>query len=183
MHQPSGQSTVPALPALLQDRVLAGEWVLDPGASSVRFKSGIFGLIPVRGVFRDVRGNGAVSADGELSGHLTVSAASVDTKNKRRDTHLRSADFFDSANNPDITFTTHDIRPSDPGVIVTGALSIRGHTRPVSFAATASVADDHHARIEAEIPINRSDFGIDWNWAGLVSMKTTVTVHAVFVRQ
>lgn len=182
MQQPSGQSTVPALPALLQDGVLAGEWVLDPRASSVRLKTGILGFIPVRGVFREVHGNGTVSPEGEFSGTLTVATASIDTKNERRDTHLRSADFFDSAKNPDITFSTHGIRPSDAGVLVSGALTVRGHTRPVSFAATTSVQGDGEVWLDADLHINRRDFGVDWNWAGLMSMKNTITVHAVFTR-
>jgi polyisoprenoid-binding protein YceI len=51
------------------------------------------GLVPVNGVFREVSENGAVSADGEVSGTVTVAAASIDTNNTRRDAHLRSADF------------------------------------------------------------------------------------------
>ena len=83
---------------------LAGEWVLDPRKSSIRLKSSsMWSLTPVNGVFREVRGNGTVFPDGEVSGTVTVAAASIDTKNIRRDTHLRSADFFDSGNNPDIT--------------------------------------------------------------------------------
>jgi polyisoprenoid-binding protein YceI len=182
MQQSSGQSTVPALPALLQDGVLAGEWVLDPHASSVRLKTAIMGVIPVRGSFRELSGNGAVSPDGAPSGTLRVATASIDTKNEKRDTHLRSADFFDSTNNPDMTFTTHDIRPSGAGVVVTGALTVRGHTRPLSFVATSAVHSDDEVWLDAEVFINRRDFGVDWNWAGLMSMKNTVTVHAVFTR-
>ncbi|MBO0880697.1 MAG: YceI family protein [Mycobacterium sp.] len=138
--------------------------------------------LPVRGVFDDVRGNGVVSPDGAVSGTFSVGTASIDTKNERRDTHLRSADFFDSANNPDITFVTHDIRPSGGSVVVTGALTVRAHTRPVSFGATVSVQIDGEVWLDAQVHINRRDFGVDWNWAGLMSMKNIVTVHAVFTR-
>jgi YceI-like domain len=62
------------------------------------------------------------SPDGEVSGTVTVAAASIDTSSTRRDEHLRSADFFDTANNPDSTFTADGIRPSGQGVMVTGAL-------------------------------------------------------------
>lgn len=179
MQQPSGQSTVPAL---LQDGVLTGEWIMDPRASSVRLKTGILGFIPVRGVFHEVRGNGTVAPDGLVNGVFTVVADSIDTGNERRDTHLRSADFFDCANNPDITFSTHDIRPADAGVLVAGELTVRGHTRPVSFAATVSVPGDGEVWLDADVHINRRDFGVDWNWAGVMSMKNTVTVHAVFTR-
>jgi len=105
MQEPSEQVTAPALQALLTGRALAGEWVLDPRRSSIRLKSKIIGLVPVTGVFRQVAGNGTVSADGGVSGAVTVAAASIDTKNARRDRHLRSADFFDTGNHPDLTVT------------------------------------------------------------------------------
>ena len=137
MQTPS--TTAPALQDLLKGGTLTGEWVLDPRNSSVRLKSKSMGLIPVHGVFREVSGSGTVSPDGTATGTLLVAAASIDTQNTKRDTHLRSADFFDSDNHPDISFTADDIRPSAQGVAVTGALTIRGRTRPMSFDATASV--------------------------------------------
>ena len=70
------------------------------------------GLAPVNGLFRQVAGTGTITPAGEVSGAITVVAASIDTKNTRRDTHLRSADFFDSENYPDITFTVEGMRPS-----------------------------------------------------------------------
>ena len=101
MQAPPGQPTGQALRALLADGTLAGDWVLDARRSSVRLKSrSVWGLAPVNGVFREVSGSGAISKDGSASGTLTVAAASIDTGNIQRDTHLRSADFFDSANHP-----------------------------------------------------------------------------------
>ena len=94
MQAPSEHMTAP-VQALLTDRALAGEWALDPRRSSIRLKSrSMWGLVPVNGVFREVRGHGTVSADGRVSGTVAVAAASIDTRNTRRDTHLRSADFF-----------------------------------------------------------------------------------------
>ncbi len=183
MQAPSGHMTAPALRALLKDGALAGEWVLDPRRSSIRLKSKVMGLAPVNGVFRQVRGNGTVFPTGKVSGTLTVAAASIDTSNARRDTHLRSADFFDSANHPDITFTAEAVRPSGEGVAVTGALTVRGRTRPLSFEAGASVQGDGQIWLDAEARINRADFGLTWNLLGMVSMHNTLTVHAVFTRR
>lgn len=182
MHAPSGQLTAPAVQALLKDGALAGKWALDPRASSVRLKSKVYGLIPVNGVFREVTGNGVVSPDGEASGILTIAAASIDTKNTRRDTHLRSADFFDSGNNPDITVIVDRIRPSGQDVTVTGMLTVRGRTRPLSFAAVASVHGDGEIWLDADVRINRADFGLTWNLLGMVPATSTLTVHAVFAR-
>jgi polyisoprenoid-binding protein YceI len=174
--------TAPALLDLLKGGTLTGEWVLDPRNSSVRLKSKSMGVIPVKGIFREVSGSGTVSPDGTATGTLLVAAASIDTQNTKRDTHLRSADFFDSDNHPDISFTADDIRPSGQGVAVTGALTIRGRTRPLSFDATASVPGDGEVWLDAEFRVNRADFGITWNVLGMVSQISVITIHAVFTR-
>ena len=184
MQAPSGHMTAPGVQALLTDRALAGEWALDPRTSSVRLKSrAMWGLAPVNGVFREVSGNGTVSPDGRVSGAVTVAAASIDTRNTRRDTHLRSADFFDSGSKPDITFTVEGIRPSGQRVAVTGALTVRGRTRPLSFDAAASAAGNGEIWLDAEVRINRADFGLTWNPIGMAGVNNTLTVHAVFTRR
>ncbi|MGH3422652.1 MAG: YceI family protein [Streptosporangiaceae bacterium] len=184
MATPTGQVTAPALEALLTGGALAGGWAVDPGQSSIQLTNrSMWGLVPVNGVFREVSGSGTVSPDGEVSGTFTVSAASIDTKNTRRDKHLRSADFFDTARYPDITLTADGIRPSGQGVAVTGMLTVRDRTRPVSFDAVASVPGDGEVWLDAVIDVNRADFGLTWNLLGTVSMHNTLTVHAVFTRR
>jgi polyisoprenoid-binding protein YceI len=137
---PSEQLTALALQELLKDAALAGEWILDPSRSTVSLKSrSMWGLARVNGVFRQVTGNGTISPAGEASGAITMAAATIDTKNTRRDTHLRLADFFDSDNYPHITFTADGIRPSGQGVTVTGTLSVRDRARPLTFDGTAAV--------------------------------------------
>src|SRR5215472_16654578 len=180
MQAPSDQMTAPALQALLKGGTLAGEWIWDPRKSGIRLNStAMGGLVPQNGDFREVSGNATVSPDGEVSGTVTVAAASIDTKNTRRDTHLRSADFFDSGNNPDIAFTATSIQPSSRGAAVTGTLTVRGRTRPVSFDAAASVHGGE-GWLDAEVHINRADFGLTWNLMGMTSMNNTLTIHAVF---
>lgn len=183
MQTPSGQMAAPGLQALLADGTLAGQWILDPGKSSIRLKSrSMWGLVAVNGAFGEVRGDGTVSPDGKVSGTITVGAASIETKNGKRDTHLRSADFFDTDNNPDITFTAEGIALSDQGVTVTGALTVRDRTRPLSVDATASVQDEE-IWLDAQARINRADFGLSWNSMGMAAMDNTLTIHAVFTRR
>jgi polyisoprenoid-binding protein YceI len=183
----SGQAATPALQELLKDAALAGSWTLDSSKSTVGLKSkSMWGLVPVKGVFREVTGEGTVSPAGQVAGRVAVAAASVDTKNKRRDTHLRSADFFDSDNYPDITFTAEGVRlsgPSDPAVTVTGTLSVRDRTRPLTFGATAAVQDNGEVWLDAQVGINRADFGLTWNRLGLVGTDNIIKVHAVFTRR
>jgi polyisoprenoid-binding protein YceI len=181
---PSGQLTSSALQALLKDGKVAGSWTLDTSRSEIRLKSkSMWGMVPVKGVFRQVTGDGTVSAAGDVSGTITVAAKSVDTKNKKRDEHLRSADFFDVANYPNITFSVDQIRPASEGVTVTGNLTVRGRTRPASFGARVSSFDGGEVWLDGEIEVSRADFGLTWNQMGMASMNSTITIHAVFTRQ
>lgn len=177
----SEQVTAPALQELLEDGALAGEWVLDPSRSTISLKSrGMWGLATVNGTFRQVTGQGHVSRAGGVSGAVTVVAASIDTKNARRDRHLRSADFFDTDNYPDITFTVDGVRPSGQGVTVTGTLTLRGRTRRLTFDGTVAFHEDGEAWLDAEVRIDQTDFGLTWNLMGTVSTNNLLTVHAVF---
>jgi len=173
----------PALQALLKDAALTGTWTLDASKSTVGLRSkSMWGVVSVKGVFRQVSGQGTVSPAGDVSGTMTVSAASIDTKNKKRDTHLRSADFFDSDTYPDITVTVNQARPSGQGVAVSGSLTVRDRTRPVTFDAKVSGISDGEIALDAEIQVNRADFGLTWNQMGMASMHNTIIVHAVFTR-
>ena len=183
MQASPGQLTAP-LQARLRDGTVAGEWILDPHRSSVQLTTRTMcGLVPVTGAFGQVSGVGTVCPSGEVSGTVTVAAASLDTGNPRRDRHLRSADFFDSGNHPDITFTAAGIRPLDRGVAVTGMLTVRGRARPVAFDAAASAHGDGQIRFDAEVRFNRADFGLSWNLLGMASVHNTVTIHATFTRR
>jgi polyisoprenoid-binding protein YceI len=180
---PAGQVTESALQAMLEDAAFTGSWTLDASRSAIGLRSrSMWGLAPVKGTFREVTGSGTVAADGQVSGTVTVTAASVDTKIAKRDTHLRSADFFDTGNHPHITFRVERITPSRQGVTVTGALTVRDRTRPVTFDATISAADRDEVWLDAEVQVNRADFGLTWSPMRMASMRNTITVHAVFSR-
>ncbi len=178
-----GQPAIPALQALAGNGTLTGSWILDPARSEVRLESRhTWGLLPVHGVFRQVSGNGEVTAAGQVSGTLTIAAGSVDTKNNRRDKDLRSAKIFDAASYPDITYTVDGIQPAGDGVRVTGSLTVRGRTRPVSFDAKVSSAAGE-VGLDAEIPVNRADFGLTYSPLRMASLNNTITVHVTFTRQ
>ena len=123
-----------------------------------------------------------MTAAGDVSGIITVAAESVDTKNPKRDKHLRSADFFDIATHPDFTFEVDGASSSDGGVRITGSLTVIGRTRPASFDAAVSMVDGE-VRLDGELQVNRADFGMTWNWMGIAAMRNTIVFHAVFARQ
>ena len=181
---PSGHLAAPAVQALLRDGKLSGSWTLDAARSEIRLKSrSMWGMAPVKGTFREVSGSGTVAPDGAVSGTLTVAAGSIDTKVAKRDTHLRSADFFDAGNHPSITFTVDQITPASEGVTVTGSLTVRGRTRPVTFGAGVSAFDGNEAWLDAEVKVNRADYGLTWNQLGMASLHNTIAIHAVFTRR
>jgi polyisoprenoid-binding protein YceI len=66
---------------------------------------------------------------------------------------------------------------------VTGALTVRDLTRPLSCDAAASGQGDREIWLDAEVVINRADFGLTWNLLGMASMNNTLTIHAVFTRR
>jgi len=179
---PSGPQADPAVQALLRGGELAGSWTLDPARSQVELNTRhTWGLRPLTGVFRQVTGNGTVTAAGEVTGTITVAAASIDTRSTMRDKDLRSAKVFDIANHPDIIYTVDGMQPASEGVRVTGRLTVRGRTRPLSFDATVSAAEGD-VQLEAEVPVNRADFGLTYSPLRMASMHNTIRVRAVFTR-
>ena len=75
------------------------------------------------------------------------------------------------------------MQPSGEGVTVTGSLTVRGKTRPLSFGATVSSPGGDELRLEAEVQVNRGDFGLSWNQLGMASMDNTITIQAAFTRK
>jgi len=173
--------TSESLRAKLGDGSLAGHWTLDPGRSSATLASkSVWGLVPVKGTFHTLEGGGTISPTGEVTGSIALGAESVDTKNSKRDVHLRSADFFHSEKFPQITFSVEDVVPASEGVTVSGTLTVRDRSRQISFPATVEAAGDGDITLDATVAVDRSEFGLTWNQMGMSSMKNTIAIHAVF---
>jgi polyisoprenoid-binding protein YceI len=164
--------------------VETGLWQLDKTATTVavRHKT-MWGLVTVKGAFADVSGQGEVRPDGTAHGSVTLHAASLDTRNAKRDTHLRSADFFDVDNHPEITFSVRGAEAGqDDTVQVTGQLTVRGISRPQSFTAKATDAGADAVTLTAEFTVDREQFGMGWNQLGMLRGLTTVTATLRFTR-
>ena len=142
----------------------------------------MWGLAPVKGAFRGLEGSGTVSAAGEVTGSIALATASLDTKNKKRDTHLRSADFFLTEKYPAITFSVGTLVPASEGVTISGTLTVRDRSRPISFPATVAQVGDSEVALDATVQVDRSEFGLTWNKMGMTSMNNTITIHAVLAR-
>ncbi len=182
MATSAGQAPA-ALRAQLENGSLTGDWALDPARSTAALRSkSMWGLVPIKGAFRSIEGGGTVSPAGEVAGRIALATGSLDTKSKKRDTHLRSDDFFLSEKYPAITFTLDKLVPAGEGVTVSGTLTVRETSHPISFPATVALAGDGQVTLDAAVQVDRSEFGLTWNQLGASSMKNTVTIHAVFTK-
>ena len=169
--------------ALLADGKLAGAWTLDGAKSSVGLRTkSVWGLVKVNGTFGQVTGAAVISAAGEATGTITVAAASIDTGVKKRDDHLRSADFFDAAKYPDITFSATSVALSGESATVSGTLTVRDQTRPVTVSGAVSATGADENSVDTEVPVNRGDYGISFNQLGMMSLDNIITIHAVFAK-
>jgi polyisoprenoid-binding protein YceI len=169
--------------ARLADGSLAGHWVLDPAQSTVGLQSkSIWGLVSVKGTFTEVAGEANVTPAGEVSGTITVNAASIDTKMKKRDDHLRSADFFLTETYPHITFTASQVSLDAGQAVISGTLQVRDQTRSLTFPVTVTESSPDAVVVDAQVHIDRSDFGLTWSQLRMASMKNVLTIHAVLKR-
>ncbi|MFF7309288.1 YceI family protein [Streptomyces sp. NPDC008137] len=164
--------------------VETGLWQLDATASTVgiRHKT-MWGLVTVKGGFGVLSGTGEVRPDGSAVGTLTFDVASLDTGNAKRDTHLRSADFFDADHHPEITFAARgaELRDGDQ-VHVTGQLTVRGISRPLSLTARLTDGGATGLTLDTEFSVDRDQFGMGWNQLGMIRGRTAVTATLRFVR-
>jgi polyisoprenoid-binding protein YceI len=170
--------------ALARDGALAGRWTLDPQASRAEFRVRHFwGLITVRGSFERLEGEGSVGADGTVTGRLIFDAASLTTRNKQRDKHLRSADFFHAEQHPQVVLTAGRASLTDDGRLAAeGTLAAAGVTEPVSFTADILEASADAVTLRAEITVDRSRFGMTWSPMRVASLHATGSVTARFTR-
>jgi polyisoprenoid-binding protein YceI len=147
-------------------------WKLDPTHTSVEFSVKHLMISTVKGRFADVEGTVTVPGDavGDATVEVVIKAASIDTRNEQRDGHLRSADFFDVEQFPELTFTSTAIEGSKDEFTVTGDLTIRGITKPVTLEATFEGQGKDpwggtRMGFSASGKFDRRDFGLVWNQA------------------
>jgi polyisoprenoid-binding protein YceI len=125
-----------------------------------------------------------VAADGAVRGTLTVPAATLNTKNAKRDEHLRSSDFLNVAAHPDITFVVHGGEiDADSRLSVSGEITVAGIARPLVVTAHIEEITDSSALLTASATFDRADFGMTWNQRGMITGRATVEVAAAFIRQ
>ena len=171
-----------------------GRWQIDPGHTEVAFIGRHFMLTKVRGRFTGVAGTITVADEpGESTAEVIIDMASVESGSQARDDHLRSPDFFDTARHPTATFSGRAAGWNGARGLLTGELTIRGITRPVTLRAgyLGHVADPwggQRAIFTAEGTLNREDWGLTWNMpleggGLLVSREIRIEIEAEAVLQ
>jgi polyisoprenoid-binding protein YceI len=160
----------------------AGTWTLDPSATTIELRTkAMWGLTKVKGTFKVVEGSGTVSDDGVVNGTLSIDASSVDTGSKKRDDHLRSADFFEVDKHAHFTYTATGASPAGPDQVkVNGNLTVRGQTRPLDVLATVTHTGTS-AVLNAEFELDRSAWGVSWAKMG-AKLVNQITVSARFTK-
>ena len=179
-----GASPQAALDPLLGGAPAAGRWALDPAASRVEFHVKHFwGVITVHGSFSRVTGEGVVGADGTATGRLTIDAASLDTRNKARDKHLRSADFFDVERHPEVVVAVTSAVVAGPARLACrGTLEAAGRVRPLELMADVDGVGARAVTLRAELVVDRTEFSMTWSPLKMASHQARVTAVARFVR-
>ena len=181
------------IPALLLALPLAAQpdtWELDPAHSAAQFGVRHMGISTVRGNFTKLKGTVQYDPSDPAKGgvDVTIDAASIDTRNERRDNDLRSDHFFDVQKYPTLTFKSKRVESAGTGKLkVIGDLTIHGVTKevPLEVEGPSNPVNDNHGHLHmgasGTTKVKRSDFGMTYGQA-MVGDDITITIDAELVR-
>ena len=146
---------------------ITGTWSIDPVHSEIGFSVRHMMVSKVRGYFRDFSGE-IVTAEDPTQSSVTarINMDSIDTRQEQRDAHIRSADFFDVGNHTEMTFRSTAVAADGDDWTVTGDLTIKGITKPVTLQLELNgfgpdAYGGTRAGFSAKTVISRSEFGVD----------------------
>ena len=155
---------------LVSTGAAADKFIIDKTHSSVQFSVSHMVISKIKGEFGDYTGS-IVYDDKDItksSVNVTIKVASIDTKDEKRDEHLRNTDFFDASTYPEITFKSKRVEKSGDGFVAIGDLTMRGVTKEISMPFTvAGVITDPWGNTRmgasATLKLNRQDYGISFS--------------------
>jgi polyisoprenoid-binding protein YceI len=171
-------------------------WAIDPSHTLVELAVRHMMIANVKGRFTDVSGTIETDGDDPTTARIdvTIAAASIDTREEKRDAHLKSADFLDVESFPEITFRSTNVdRTGQDTLEARGDLTIHGVTKPVVLLITENGRGrdpwgGERAGFSATAQISRKDFGLEWNVAletggVLVGDKVRISIETEVVKQ
>lgn len=156
-------------PAVTIPGYVSGTWDIDPVHSDISIVARHFVVSKVRGHFREFSGTittGEKPLDSAVT--ATIVATSIDTNNDQRDGHIRSGDFLDVENHPQITFTSTGLRADGDDFKLDGDLTLHGVTKPITLdLELVGLGPDAYGGTRIGLSANgsvlRSDFGMKFN--------------------
>ena len=167
-------STAPPSPDTPLAELASGAWRLDPARSSIEFRVPHFwGLITVKGRFE--RYDGTLDLQSQPAVELTIEADSLDTGNRKRDQHLRSADFFDAESHRQVRFVSETAVLNGDTLKVSGRLHAAGKSIPLELDATVGTVDGD-LQIEAITHAAHRELGMTWSPLGMARPISTLIV-------
>jgi polyisoprenoid-binding protein YceI len=156
-----------------------GAWRLDPDRSSVEFHvRHFYGLMTVKGHFD--RYHGTLELNGRPAVELVIDADSLDTKHGKRDQHLRSADFFDVANHPQVRFQSDTATLAGNTLKVSGQLHAAGRSIPLDIDAAVREVDGE-LEVEASALADHRKLGMTWSPLGIMRAPSKLIVRGRLV--
>jgi polyisoprenoid-binding protein YceI len=157
-----------------------GRWRIDPSRSSVEFRTPtLWGLTTVEGQFE--RYDGTLDLERSPAIELTVGAGSLNTKNGLRDRHLRSADFFDAANHPEVRFVSDSATLEGDTLKVRGRLYAAGQSLRLDLNADVRRVGDE-LEVEARTSGDHRELGMSHGLLGMIPTPSELILHARLVR-
>jgi polyisoprenoid-binding protein YceI len=179
-----------ALVALPAFAFAAENWNIDPAHTQSAFTVKHLMISTVRGEFAKTAGKVVLDPVDitRSTVEATIDVASVNTREEKRDGHLKSPDFFDVAKYPTITFKSTKVVKAGEGLKVTGDLTMHGVTKPVELDVTGlskEIKDPMgltRRGVAATAKVNRKDFGVNYGPDAIVSDLVTITIDAELVK-
>ena len=167
---------------IFSDPQSMGAWTVVPDQSTVLVKAKtMWGLSTVKLRFTELSGEGQITAPQTVSGRVDVKTASVQTGIRKRDDHMRSADYFEAEKFPVISIVIKSAEAIEGDVVDLRAdLTVKGTTKPLTLKTRVSPVGDGGMRLTPEATVDRQQFGVDGNMMGMIADKVTITGDVVF---
>ena len=176
--------------------IAAATWNIDSSHSSAQFKVKHLMVSNVKGEFAGITGSLQFDPENLVHSRIeaTIDSRTINTRDEKRDAHLRSPDFFDVERFPTLSFRSGRVSQKPDGELAVGGdLTIHGVTRPVVFAVEGPSAPTRdpwggtRIGLTATTRINRKDFGLTWNAAleaggVVVGEEVTITLEVEFIK-
>jgi polyisoprenoid-binding protein YceI len=157
-----------------------GRWRIDPTRSQVEFRARtLWGRATVKGRFE--RYEGSLDLQRSPAIELKIDAASLNSKNSLRDSHLRSGDFFDVEDNPEVSFVSDSATLDGTQLKVRGRLEAAGESLPLELNATVSPVGDEF-EIDARTFADQRKLGMSHGTLGMIPTPSELIVHGRLVR-